>query len=95
MDGKLVDSGNIIHGPSLLTDQDIYLFREGNHFRLFEKLGAHLTTVDDVEGTLFTVWAPNAAKVSVIGDLIAGIRKRIPWPQDGTAPASGRDSFPV
>ena len=53
---------------SLLTDHDIYLFKEGNHFKLYEKLGSHLMTVDGVEGTLFAVWAPNAATVSVIGD---------------------------
>ena len=55
-------------GVTLLTDYDIYLFREGNHFRLFEKLGAHLMTVDKVEGTYFAVWAPNAKSVSVVGD---------------------------
>jgi 1,4-alpha-glucan branching enzyme len=58
----------VLHGVSLLTDHDIYLFKEGNHFGLYEKLGAHLLTVDGTDGTLFAVWAPNAAKVSVIGD---------------------------
>jgi len=56
------------HNVSLLTDHDIYLFREGNHFGLYEKLGSHAMTVKGVSGTLFAVWAPNAAKVSVIGD---------------------------
>ena len=59
---------NIIHGVSLLTDHDIYLFKEGNHFGLYEKLGSHLLEVEGVDGTLFAVWAPNAAQVSVIGD---------------------------
>ncbi len=54
--------------PSLFTDQDIYLFREGNHFRLYEKLGSHLLSAGGQEGTYFAVWAPNAEKVSVIGD---------------------------
>jgi 1,4-alpha-glucan branching enzyme len=58
----------VVYGTSLLTDQDIYLFKQGNHFNLYEKLGAHPSTVDDEEGTLFSVWAPNAEKVSVIGD---------------------------
>ena len=56
-------------GPSSrITDQDIYLFNEGSHFRLYEKLGAYPTTEDGSRGTYFAVWAPNAEKVSVIGD---------------------------
>jgi 1,4-alpha-glucan branching enzyme len=51
-----------------LTDDDIYLFNEGNHFRLYEKMGAHLTEVDGVAGTYFAVWAPNADYVAVVGD---------------------------
>ena len=54
--------------PSLLTEHDVYLFREGTHCRLYEKLGAHFATVDGVAGVQFAVWAPNAARVSVIGD---------------------------
>lgn len=53
---------------SLFTDFDINLFKAGKHFRLYEKLGAHLTTVDGVQGTYFAVWAPAADSVSVIGD---------------------------
>src|SRR5437870_694230 len=51
-----------------LSDEDIFLFNEGNHERLYEKLGAHLATVDGKAGTLFRVWAPNARAVNVIGD---------------------------
>jgi 1,4-alpha-glucan branching enzyme len=58
----------VLHGQSLLTDHDIYLFKEGSHSRLYEKLGSHLMTVDGVPGTLFAVWAPNAEEVSVMGD---------------------------
>jgi len=54
--------------PTLFTDHDIYLFREGNHFRLYDKLGAHRMTVGDREGVYFAVWAPNAESVSVVGD---------------------------
>jgi len=62
-----IDS-RVRHGISLLTDLDTYLFKEGNHFRLYQKLGAHLLTVDGTQGTLFALWAPNAARVSVIGE---------------------------
>jgi 1,4-alpha-glucan branching enzyme len=58
----------VLHGPSLLTDQDIYLFKEGTHSRLYEKLGSHLMTVKGTAGALFAVWAPNAERVSVMGD---------------------------
>ena len=58
----------IIHGKSLLTDSDIYLFKGGNHFRLYDKLGAHPMAIDGAAGTHFSVWAPNAQSVSVIGD---------------------------
>lgn len=53
---------------TLLTDDDIYIFNEGNHFRLYEKLGSHLLTVNGVQGTYFAVWAPNAKRVLVMGD---------------------------
>jgi 1,4-alpha-glucan branching enzyme len=58
----------VVQGQSLLTEQDIYLFKEGSHARLYEKLGSHLMTVDGVAGVLFAVWAPNAEQVSVMGD---------------------------
>jgi 1,4-alpha-glucan branching enzyme len=51
-----------------LTDFDVHLWSEGNHYRAYEKLGAHLSTRDGVAGTQFAVWAPNARSVSVIGD---------------------------
>ncbi|HKA32510.1 MAG TPA: 1,4-alpha-glucan branching protein GlgB [Candidatus Binatia bacterium] len=52
---------------SLLTEQDLYLFNEGSHFRLHEKLGAHYVHSDGIEGTYFAVWAPDAYGVYVIG----------------------------
>ncbi len=54
--------------PGLLTEHDIFLFKEGTHARLSEKLGAHLVTCDGRAGVHFAVWAPNAVAVSVIGD---------------------------
>ncbi|BAB72670.1 1,4-alpha-glucan branching enzyme [Anabaena sp. FACHB-709] len=51
-----------------LTDFDLHLFAEGNHHRIYEKLGAHFTEVGGVKGVYFAVWAPNARNVSVLGD---------------------------
>ncbi len=53
---------------SLFSEFDIDLFKVGKHFRLYQKLGSHLTEVDGVKGTYFAVWAPSAKSVSVIGD---------------------------
>tara|TARA_R110002096_G_scaffold279167_5_gene473410 strand:- start:12606 stop:14516 length:1911 start_codon:yes stop_codon:yes gene_type:complete len=53
---------------SLFTDFDINLFKAGKHYRLYEKMGSHLVTVDGIDGTYFAVWAPTAKQVSVIGD---------------------------
>lgn len=53
---------------SLFTDFDSDLFKAGNHYRLYEKLGAHLLTLNNVQGTYFAVWAPSASEVSLIGD---------------------------
>ncbi|HUP48032.1 MAG TPA: alpha-amylase family glycosyl hydrolase, partial [Thermoanaerobaculia bacterium] len=55
-------------GASLLTDWDLYLFNEGSHHKLWEKLGSHVVQREGTAGTNFAVWAPNADKVSVIGD---------------------------
>jgi len=55
------------HAP-LLTLDDLWLFNEGRHHRLWERFGAHPAVLDDVEGTQFAVWAPNAEHVGVIGD---------------------------
>ncbi len=53
---------------SLFSDFDISLFVSGKHFRLYEKFGAHLINVNNTNGTYFSVWAPNAQVVGVIGD---------------------------
>ena len=53
---------------SLFTDFDIELFKAGKHYRLYEKMGAHITEVGGVKGTYFAVWAPAAKAVSVTGD---------------------------
>ena len=62
----------------LLTDQDLHLFNEGSHLRLYEKLGAHPCTWDGTEGTYFAVWAPSAERVCVVGDFNSWDRARHP-----------------
>ena len=57
-----------LEGSTLLTDVDLHLFNEGSHNRLYQKLGAHLVTVDGKPGTYFAVWAPDAERISVVGD---------------------------
>jgi len=54
--------------PSLLTEFDLYLFGEGTHHRLYDKLGAHLTEFDGVSGVYFAVWAPHARAAAIVGD---------------------------
>ena len=53
---------------ALLGEIDLHLIGEGRHWRLWEVLGAHLSTVDGVPGATFAVWAPNARSVAVVGD---------------------------
>jgi 1,4-alpha-glucan branching enzyme len=52
---------------ALLTEQDLYLFNQGRHYRAYQKLGAHLTTLNGEPGVTFSVWAPNAHSVTVMG----------------------------
>lgn len=53
--------------PPFLGEFDVCLLGEGNHLRLYERLGAHPTTIEEVEGVAFAVWAPGARRVSVVG----------------------------
>ena len=65
-------AGSTINASSeLITDYDLYLFGEGNHTRIYDKLGAHTVTADGVQGVHFALWAPNADRVSVVGDFNA------------------------
>ncbi len=79
-------SSKVIPAP-YITDHDIYLFKEGNHFKLYDKLGAHLMTHEGVAGTHFAVWAPNAKQVSVVGDFNGWNRQSHPlasrWDSSG------------
>ena len=57
-----------IPDEEFISEYDVYLFREGNHFSLYEKLGSHVMELNGKKGTHFAVWAPNASQVSVIGN---------------------------
>ncbi|WP_345988027.1 1,4-alpha-glucan branching protein GlgB [Chryseobacterium sp. Chry.R1] len=59
---------NSVKTYTLFTDHDVYLFKEGKHYKLYDKFGAHSVEKDGVSGVYFSVWAPNAKKVSVIGN---------------------------
>jgi 1,4-alpha-glucan branching enzyme len=61
-----------------MTDHDVYLFKEGSHFKLYDKLGSHLMAIDGTPGVFFSVWAPNAEAVSVVGDFNEWKRDRHP-----------------
>jgi 1,4-alpha-glucan branching enzyme len=52
----------------VITDYDLHLFNEGNHHTIYEKLGAHILNIKGISGTLFSVWAPCAKRVSVVGN---------------------------
>jgi 1,4-alpha-glucan branching enzyme len=79
--------GKVKNDASLLTDYDIYLFKEGKHFSLYDKLGAHTVHEKEKEGTHFSVWAPNAESVSVIGDFngwnTESHRLQVRWDESG------------
>ena len=55
------------YGP-IMGEVDLHLFAEGQHWKIYEKFGAHLRTIGDATGVYFAVWAPNAQRVSVVGD---------------------------
>ncbi len=70
--------------PLQITDFDQYLFGEGTHYRTYEKMGAHPITVNGVEGVHFAVWAPNAIRVSVIGNFNRWDGRHHPMQNRGT-----------
>jgi 1,4-alpha-glucan branching enzyme len=70
---------------SLLSQEDIYLFNEGRNYRAYNKLGAHLTNAGDEQGTVFSVWAPNARELSVIGNFNEWDRRAHPLRPRGSS----------
>src|SRR3954467_12566500 len=69
----------------VLSDYDLYLFGEGKHTRIYDKLGAHPITIGNSAGVHFAVWAPNAARVSVVGDFNAWDGRRHPMRSLGSS----------
>ncbi len=67
-DGHTWERGDAYRHLPTVGETDLYLFNEGTHRQLWTVLGAHLRTVEGDEGTSFVVWAPNAERVSVVGD---------------------------
>ncbi len=67
-DGSVVERDDPYRFRSLFGEIDLHLLGEGNHLQLYEKFGAHPVTMDGVDGVNFAVWAPNARRVSVVGD---------------------------
>lgn len=66
--GNVYEQEDPYRFPSILGDIDIYLLAEGNHLDMYKKLGAHPVELNGVKGVSFAVWAPNAKRVSVVGN---------------------------
>ncbi len=73
----------MIESCFILSADDLYMFNEGTHYRLYEKLGSHLCRLNGVDGAYFAVWAPNAEYVSVVGEFNGWDRSAIPLHQQG------------
>ena len=67
-DGNVIQTRDPYSFLPTLGEQDLFLFNQGNELRIFDKLGAQFRTIDGVPGVSFAVWAPNAQRVSVVGD---------------------------
>ena len=77
-EGRVSEIEDPYRFPSTLSGYDLHLLGEGTHYRVYDKLGAHRARVDGVDGVIFAVWAPNAKRVSVVGDWNAWDGRRHP-----------------
>ena len=69
--------------PNVVSDFELHLFAEGKLFRAYDLLGAHVQTIKGVIGVRFVVWAPNAMRVSVVGDFNGWDGRRHPMRSRG------------
>ena len=70
-DGHAIEIDDPYRYGRVITEYDLYLFSEGKHTRIYDRLGAHLMRIGEADGVHFAVWAPNADRVSVVGDFNA------------------------
>ena len=84
-DGSSWEHDDPYRFPPTVGEIDLHLFNEGTHRRLWEKLGAHPMTIDGTAGTAFAVWAPNARRVSVVGDFCGWDGRLLPMRRLGTS----------
>jgi 1,4-alpha-glucan branching enzyme len=85
LDGVTAEVDDPYRYGRVLTDYDLYLFGEGKHTRIYDKLGAHPMTIGVADGVHFAVWAPNAKRVSVVGDFNAWDGRRHPMRSLGSS----------
>ncbi len=78
-------TSTVWHDASPLTQDDLYLFNEGNHYRLYDRLGARPMTVRGTAGTFFAIWAPSAERVSVLGSFNGWNRDSHPLRPQGSS----------
>jgi len=82
-DGRPQEIHDPYRFPPVLTDFDLHLLSEGTHLRAYERLGAHVLVLEGVEGVHFALWAPNAERVSVIGEFNFWDKRRFPMRSRG------------
>jgi len=84
-DGESYEIEDPYRFPPVLGEDDLYLFNEGNHFKLYEKMGAQIVEVEGVPGVAFSVWAPTAERVSLVGNFNGWDGRRHPMRPRGAS----------
>ncbi|MEK7325212.1 MAG: alpha-amylase family glycosyl hydrolase, partial [Chloroflexota bacterium] len=84
-DGRETEIEDPYRFPPVLSEEDLYLFNEGNHFKLYEKMGAQMIEMEGARGVSFTVWAPSAERVSLVGNFNGWDGRRHPMRPRGAS----------